>query len=217
MHDLGSQPHLTANEEQRHDEYEDSQHDEQMGIGEEIDELRDGRIGCDGFQQAVLVYPPHRLLVACHLHPDRVFFIGRHLGNIGHHQTVAPAYGKGIDGQSVDKLGRMLKRVGLDQKIIVQGVVVSAVEGYGVLLTLGEFPGIRGARTLIVAGTQQEAKQQAKNVSHRHSSDNGYNRTQDGSGAHRPGAEREVRAIRVGGLRVSHRSQEHGAGNNGIA
>ena len=66
----------------------------------------------------------------------------------------------------------------------------------GVNLLLGQIPSIRRLLSVIIAsGEQQDCQEHDKaNLPHRHSSDNVYNQTPGGSGAHLQAVGRVVRA-----------------------
>ena len=49
--------------------HKEGQHDEQVGIGEESDELRDGVVRGHTGQHLLLVDPAHGHLITRHLHP----------------------------------------------------------------------------------------------------------------------------------------------------
>ena len=87
MHNLCSKFHQTAHAIGCNDDHTESQENEQMGIGEEIDELADGVVWRHLGQQFILMYPAKGQLVACHLHPDRVNGIRRHGLNVSHNNT----------------------------------------------------------------------------------------------------------------------------------
>ena len=56
----------------------DGEEDEEVGIGEDVDELLDGVVGRHALQELALTNPSLRNLVACHLDPYGVDGVGRH-------------------------------------------------------------------------------------------------------------------------------------------
>ena len=210
-----------ANHEERTHQHDDGQEKEQMDIGEEVDELRDGGVGQCAGQQIALMNPANGLLVAGHLHPDGVERVGGHGGDVGHNQAVALADGERIDPETVDILGGMLgyeaQGVGLDQEVEVLRVVVAGIERNGVDLTVGQVPRIRGVLGLIVAGGKEGGKQQEfKNAQHRHSFGIDDSRTPSGTAARRTTAGRGVHG-KAGAHRSSYSSPGHGASSSGTA
>ena len=69
LHGIGSDDHDTEGQE-----------DEQVGVGEEVDELGNGVIGRHTLQQFRLAYPSLGNLVVGHLHPHGVYAVGRYGG-----------------------------------------------------------------------------------------------------------------------------------------
>ena len=52
--------------------HKEGQHDEQVGIGERIDEAGDRIIGSHVWQHLFFTHPSNSFLIACHLYPYRV-------------------------------------------------------------------------------------------------------------------------------------------------
>ena len=132
MDDGCPKAHESSDHVDGQDNSEDGQEEEQMGIGEIVDEERDGTVGADGREHLALVCPADGLLVAGHLHPDAVDAVSGNGSNVGHDDAVALANEKRVDGQSVDHLGRMLHNerqlVAAYQEVESLGIVVGGGE-----------------------------------------------------------------------------------------
>ena len=159
------------------DKGDEGKEDQQMGVGEEIDELADGIVGRHRCQQVGLAQPSEGQLVARHLHPDRVDGIRRHRADIGHHKMVALPQRDGVDerehrhglvagrnlraedvghGHHLVLLLENHQRVAAHHEVVALRVVVGGVEGDGVELLLGEIPGVWRDRALIVTGGEKK-------------------------------------------------------------
>ena len=89
-------------------QHDDDHEDEQVGVAEDEDELRDGIVGDDTGQQTGLVCPTKLILLGGQLYPYGVFCV---LGNdayVGNDQQTVLPDGKGVDAQMVDILLRLL-------------------------------------------------------------------------------------------------------------
>lgn len=95
MHDLRPPPHQSAHAIGCYDNHTESQENQQMDIGEEVDELTDGIVRRDLRQEFVLMNPTKGELVARHLHPDGVDGIGGDGHDVGHDDTLMLTEGDG--------------------------------------------------------------------------------------------------------------------------
>ena len=143
---------------------DDGEEDEQVGVGEEVDEGGDGVVGRDACEQLALVYPSERLLVACHLHPDGVDGVGRDGDDVGDDDDVLAVELEGVDGHVDECLGGQLaddgQRVGAHLEVVALGVVVCGVEGDAVNLGLAERQGVGCLLAAVVAGGQEDDEEE---------------------------------------------------------
>ena len=143
-----------------HAEHHDGKHDEQVGVGEEVDEARDGVVGCHGGEHVGLVHPADGLLVAGHLHPYGVDGVGGQRDDVAHHQRVFSVDADSVYEHAADGLGGLLhddlQAVGGDHEVVVLRVVMGGVERHGVHLFLGGHPSVGRRRLLVVAARQEK-------------------------------------------------------------
>ena len=59
-------------------------------------------------QQVLLVCPAKGELIAGHLHPNTILFVGGQYADVGHSQMVVPVNGKRIGGHLAEHLFRLL-------------------------------------------------------------------------------------------------------------
>ena len=122
-----------------------------MGIGKEVDELRDRVIGRHALQQLTLANPALGNLVAGHLDPYGVDGVGRHGLYLSNDNALALGDIDGIEGHLGQFVGQR-QRGGVDDEVEVLGIVVCGRERDRIYLLLGQVPGIRRALPMVVAG-----------------------------------------------------------------
>ena len=138
------------------DEHADGEEDEEVGVGEDVDELRDGVVGGDTLQEFALTNPPLRNLVVRHLDPHGVDGVGRYHADVGNDDAVAMDDIEGVERHVGQRVGQR-QAVGSHHEVVVLRIVVSGGEGDGVYLMLGEIPGIWRLLATVVAGRQKNA------------------------------------------------------------
>ena len=153
MYDAG----MTATETEQtvgcSNQYDEGKENEQVAVGEEVDELRDGVVRRDGTQHLTLTHPPDGELVTCHLDPHGVDAVLRNDIDVGHHQAVVR-----LDEQRVALVGNERQRVGIHHEIVALGVMMGGGEGNAVNLLLRQVPGIRCLLAVVVTGCAQQQK-----------------------------------------------------------
>ena len=130
MYDLGILPPDDIQQISHGNEADDDEEDQQVGIREGGDKLRDRIVGYHLRQQFRLMCPAECHLIACHLHPHRVDTVVGHDADIGHHQMVVTIHGEGIDGHHTHRLfwlrTHQVKGIGLHHEVEVLRVMMLA-------------------------------------------------------------------------------------------
>lgn len=156
MDNVGSAAQQFADGIGASDKDADGEEDEEVGVGEDVDELRDGVVGRHALQELALTNPSLRNLVACHLDPYGVDGVGWYHADIGHNDTLAMDDIERVERHIGQGIGQG-QTIGIDHEIVVLRIVMRGGEGNGVNLMLGEVPGIRCLLATVVAGRQKNA------------------------------------------------------------
>ena len=77
-------PHAVGSTDKR----DEGKEDEQVGIGEEINELTDGVVGRHCREEFRLAGPAEGELIARHLHPDTIDGIRRNRTDVSHYEMI---------------------------------------------------------------------------------------------------------------------------------
>ena len=120
-------------------EYDDGHEDEQVGVGENVDELRDGVVRRDALQQVALTNPPLRNLVMGHLDPYGVDGVSRYLLDVGNNDALATNNIQGVESHIGQCVGQR-QAIGCHHEVIVLRIVVGGREGDGIELVLRQVP-----------------------------------------------------------------------------
>ena len=132
----------------------EGQEDEQVSVGEDVDELRDGIVGRDAFQQLALANPALCDLIAGYLDPNGVDGIGGNYLYFGNDDALAPNDIHGVEDHVGQIVGERQAGGGHDE-VVILSVVMGGGKGDGVELMLGEVPSIGSALAVIVATGQR--------------------------------------------------------------
>ena len=156
-----------------------------MNVGECGNELRDWVIGFHLLEQGRLVCPAEGFLIACQLHPHRVYGVGWQHTYVCHYQVVVPIHhhrvGVEVAEQFFGLLAEEHERIALHHEVVVVGVVVFVVERDRVALALAV--ACEHAAMTIVAVARGECQQgchhpnEVKYSPHKYSFDSVCNRT----------------------------------------
>ena len=155
MDNVGSAAQQFADGIGASDKDADGEEDEEVGVGEDVDELRDGVVGRHALQELALTNPSLRNLVACHLDPYGVDGVGRYHADVGNDDAVAMDDIEGVERHVGQGVGQR-QTVGSHHEVVVLRIVVGGGEGDGVDLMLGEIPGIWRLLTTVVAGCEKQ-------------------------------------------------------------
>ena len=106
----------------------DNQENERMGVGERRNKLGNRVVGHHFRQHIALSAPPKGRRIVGQLHPHGVDAVGRNNTDVGHNKVLALLHAESIGLHAVQRLfGKLADKrqtVGLDDKVIVVGVVM---------------------------------------------------------------------------------------------
>ena len=114
-----------------------SQEHQQVGVREDVDELRYRVVGRHTFQELALANPALRNLVASHLDPDGINRVGRNSLYLCNNNSLTLSHIHGIEGHIAIIVGQW-QQVSAYQEVVILRIVVCRRKRYRVELLLAE-------------------------------------------------------------------------------